>query len=334
MNLQLTCLVIYTGNVSQLNKSMNEILSPNRPSLSPLIVVVDFSLVLGIDSSAAQAVVKLKKVMIDTYKIKLCVFVPGSSGGFPCEYNLSSELDDSHIYMSPEKPFLDKVFYTDSSNEETGFLMHSLHNRAGFKYEGSHVCQTLDFALTLSENALVAWQNPALLDNFIMATNDISDIEMTEEEERATALFYLGKIYSRVDVSDDEIELLFSFFQREMFKKDEILWRQGSTSDCAKLLVRGKLIAMLENEAGTYETVQCGRMVGELGLVAGMNRMNSLYSFSDQCILYSISRDSFDELTRTHPKLARIMDLICIEYLADRVQHVSNRIFETRCLPI
>lgn len=326
---------LFFGNVAQLNHHMNKILSRKQNAAHPYIVIVDFSLVLGIDSSAAQAVVKLKKLMIQTYHVKLCIFVPGSSDGFPCQYNLSSELDDNHIYISSEQPNLHNVLYTNASNEETGFLMYSLHNRENFKYEGSQVCQTLDLGLALAENALIYRQNPdLLLDNFTIRSNETSKPFLNEDEEHAAALFHLGNIYSKVNVSEEDIQLLFSFFEREVYSKDDILWRQGSTGTCAKLLLSGKLIAMLEDEAGTYETVQEGRMVGELGLVAGMNRMNSLFCLSEQCICYSISTDSFDELTLTNPRLARVMDLICIEYLADRVQHVSNRIFETRCLPI
>ena len=324
---------LFFGNVSQLNQSINEILKAQQSLIKPFIVIVDFSLVLGIDSSAAQAIVKLKKVMLDTYHIKLCIFVPGSSDGFPCEYKLSSEIDDNHIYMPLETSLLDNVLYSNASIEETAFMMHSLNKRENFKYEGSQICQTLDFALTLSENALVAWHDPNLLDNDIMI-DEADDSELSEEDEKNAALFHLGKIFSRIDVSENDVELMFSFFEREVYTKDEMLWKQGSKSDCAKLLVSGKLIAMLENEAGTCETVQVGRMVGELGLVAGINRMNSLFCLSDKCIVYSISKISFEKLANEKPKLARIMDLICIGYLADRVQHVSNRIFETRCLPI
>ena len=326
---------LFFGNVSQLNKSFNKILSPSKPgSIEPLIVIVDFSLVLGIDSSAAQAIVKLKKLMMTTFDAKLCIFVPGSSDGFPCEYELSNELDDNEIFTLVDKPFFRENVYTDTSNEETAYLMKSLNNSTSFKYEGSQVCQTLDFALALSENALIAWHNPELLQNIIASSNEMARTNLSQEDEKVMALFYLAKICSRSDVSQDDVKLLFSFFKREVFKKDELIWRQGTPSDCAKLLVSGKLIAKLENEAGTYETVQVGRMCGELGLIAGMNRMNSLYCMSDQAILFSISKESFNELTEVNAKLARIMDLICIDYLAERVQHVSNRIFETRCLPI
>jgi len=158
--------------------------------------------------------------------------------------------------------------------------------------------------------------------------------DMSEAEEQNAALYYLEQINSRNDVSREEMVNLLSYFDREVYKKGDLLWKQGSHSDCAKLIISGKLIAMLENEAGSSEIVQLGRLVGELGLVAGANRMNSLYCESDSCITYSITRDSFEEMTRSDPKLARFIDLICIDYLLDRVQHVSNRIFETRCLPI
>ncbi len=326
---------LFFGNVSQLNKSFSDILSSSKDdSIQPLIVIVDFSLVLGIDSSAAQAIVKLKKQMIASYTTKLCVFVPGSSNGFPCDYNLTSELNDGGLLDAVDKPFFREIVYTDTSNEETAYLMNTLLNDKNFRYEGSQVCQTLDFALALSESALIAWHDPQVLENMRSSASDMARTNLSAEDERVTALFYLGKICSRGEVSDDDLKLLFSYFEREVHKKDDLIWRQGTPSDCAKLLVNGKLIAMLENEAGTYETVQVGRMCGELGLVAGMNRMNSLYCMSDVAILYSISKDSFQQLCETNPNVARIMDLICIDYLADRVQHVSNRIFETRCLPI
>jgi SulP family sulfate permease len=93
-------------------------------------------------------------------------------------------------------------------------------------------------------------------------------------------------------------------------------------------------VANLENEAGTNETVQVGRMVGELGLVQGSARMSSVRCLSDEVVVYRLSREAFEYLIQNNPSSARLMDLICITYLANRVQHVSNRIFETRCLPI
>jgi len=325
---------LFFGNLSSLNESVNGLLSSkSRTNSAPLIVIVDFSLVLGIDSSAAQGIVKLKKTMQKNYGIKLCVFVPGSSDGFPCEYDLTYELDDKCKYTNIDDHSFEPL-YTSTSNDETVILLKNL-DETGYKYEGSQVCQTLDFALVLSENALIARQDMDLLKELLL-TNDATrtNANLSEDEEKALVLHYLANICPRGDEEQSDTELLFSNFHREVYMKDEMLWKQGESSDCAKLLVSGMLIAVLENEAGTSETVQVGRMVGELGLVYGSDRMSSLYCMTDKCIVYSISRKKFDALTKSNPSVARIIDLICIEYLANRVQHVSNRVFETRCLPI
>jgi len=102
--------------------------------------------------------------------------------------------------------------------------------------------------------------------------------------------------------------------------------------------VDGSLLALLENEAGTSETISVGNMIGELGLVMDANhnprRMSSVVCATEQAVVYTLSREDWEDLLRTNPRVARFVDYICITYLANRVQHVSNRIFETRCLPI
>lgn len=129
------------------------------------------------------------------------------------------------------------------------------------------------------------------------------------------------------------VERFFSYFSREVFQKGDILWRQGSKSNCAKVLVSGDLIASLENEAGTTEPISVGSVIGESGLVDNQNRHSTVEAKSDS-ILYSLSRESWELLKEQDPRCAQLLYHIVVRYLMLRVQHCSNRIFETRCLPI
>lgn len=61
-------------------------------------VIIDFTLVLGIDSSAAQAIVKLKDQLSHQLGTKLVIFVPGSAAGFPCEINISEQLNTARNF--------------------------------------------------------------------------------------------------------------------------------------------------------------------------------------------------------------------------------------------
>jgi SulP family sulfate permease len=279
---------------------------------------MDCSLVLGIDSSAAHAIVKLKDLILKYYNIQLIVFVTGSKDGFPTEYKLRE-------HLSP--PATSQDFPAHCASEVTYLLEEKMHIR-------SIVCDSLDLALMEAEDALIARQNPTLVyeDNLIFAPLDKKE-NMTEEDERHECISCLKEICP-LTMSDEDAKELFSCFKREEYQHHNQVWVQGDESDSLKLVVSGQLVAELENEAGTTEIVTRNNIVGELGLVNGDPRMSTLRVTSDKAVLYSMSRESFEILIESNPRVARYIDRICVKHLALRVQHVSNRIFETRCLPI
>jgi sulfate permease, SulP family len=177
--------------------------------------------------------------------------------------------------------------------------------------------------------------NPNLLfDNIKQSFLDSNDniVKMTsiEEEQNHAIDLLLRKCPGE---ERNTVEKLLSYFTREVYNKGDVLWKQGSKSDCAKLLVSGDLLASLENEAGTTETISIGSMIGESGLVENCNR-NSTVNVLDDSILYSLSRDSWEDMKEKDAKCAHLMYAIVVRYLTLRVQHCSNRIFETRCLPV
>ena len=163
-----------------------------------------------------------------------------------------------------------------------------------------------------------------------LLVNDEVQIEIEDEHNIAIDL-----LLEKCDESRDLIETFFSYFTREVYRKGDVIWRQGMRSDCAKLLVTGNLIASLENEAGTTEPISVGSVIGESGLVEKYNRNSTVVVLEDS-ILYSLSRESWEELKEKDPRCAHVLYSIVVryKYLTLRVQHCSNRIFETRCLPI
>jgi SulP family sulfate permease len=341
---------LFFGNMAHFTENMHQLLQEKTgvtgcsesDSLAPFIIIVDFSLVLSIDSSAAQAIAKLKQSLLSKHCIELCVFVTGSVEGFPTEFDLSDKLSDGSSNLPTIQ---EEGVHSDHVTEETALLMINYKSvgdsKAKVAYSGSHVCDSLDLALIFAENALISRNDPSLLyeddvfenlDGHLTPKLVSQTARMPLEAERALAISLLQNLCHVVQEGDSEI--LFSLFEREVYKRKDLIWKQHSVSDSAKLLVFGTLIAELENEAGTTETVSKGNLVGEVGLVRGEARMSSLKCLSETAIVYSLSRESYESLVRKEPRIARYIDQICIKYLYHRVQHVSNRIFETRCLPI
>lgn len=162
--------------------------------------------------------------------------------------------------------------------------------------------------------------------------------DLTPDQEALRARGYLETLAATIN-PDDPLEakravaVIVSQCIREEFRRNEIVWRQGSDSDSMKLLIVGEMIAYVE-ETDISEKIRRGSTIGELGLVNGTRRLSTVECVSDVAITYTLTREAWVNLERKNPKAARMIDLIVIRYLSQRVQHVSNRIYETRCLPI
>lgn len=359
---ELICTIIkskfnYNTNNNLMNNVNNYISSSSTSTLlpqPPYIVIFDFSLVLGIDSSAAHAISKIRYTLKKKLNIDLCIFVTGSSNGFPTEYNLTKELSSSSninnsipsttTTTSVDTPKLDDdnhhhnpiipVSYLSSTQNEMTGLLNPPKVPVLDQYTGSHVFFTLDEGLVFAENALIARHDPSILyddsntSGLLGSTNE--NILSLDDEKSIVIQNLIRLAPSGTDISI--INELYNSFVRETYKLDDIIWKQGSNSNCAKLLIRGQLMAILEDEAGTYEKIAHGNMLGELGLVENISRMSTVIVLSEEAVLYSINRDTYEQ--HISSQAARLIDYVCIKYLSARVQHVSNRIFETRCLPV
>jgi hypothetical protein len=81
---------------------------------------------MGIDSSAALAIIKLRNNLTNN-GVQLTIFVAGSYDGFPCEINLSEQLNSQPT--------------VNGDNDQ----------RLLAKLSGSMVCEDLDSALACAE---------------------------------------------------------------------------------------------------------------------------------------------------------------------------------------
>ena len=82
---------LYFANLTQLTAQVEEDLAAARSTVPYWFVVLDFTLVLGIDSSASFALLKLVDKL--SKRLKYVVFVTGKDDGFPCTVDLSSQLE-------------------------------------------------------------------------------------------------------------------------------------------------------------------------------------------------------------------------------------------------
>ncbi len=326
---------LFFGNLSTLTDSIcNIILEHEKRHGKVWILILDFTLVLGIDGSAAMGISKIKDMIHGEYDISLCVYVTGEkrNKSFPCEYKLvddlvgkSSNVNEQIVYGS----FDDKSHHSlDQSMlhrmDDTIDIL--LHERMFVKAD--QVCHSLDEALKFAEDTLIARSNKRLCDDLIseikVPVDRINDpITMQEEVsilEQLLKNLLLEEYYSY------SLPLI-SNLQREVYKKNDVIWEVGSSSDSAKFVVRGTLVGIQDEEKYNSEEIESGQVVGEAALVQNTNRTSSVKCLSEVAVLYSLSRKSYERLLRQSPVVAMCIQIITIRNLSFRARHVSHNIF-------
>lgn len=205
------------------------------------------------------------------------------------------------------------------------------------EFPKNRVVCSLDEALVFAEDILIARDNPYLLNLSPQAhllDVSLSEVQMTEADERKLAASFMENIVPMANTPElkDKIASFVSKCVRETFKAGDSIWMEGDESESAKILLSGTVCATLEGTK-VSEVVAKGNIFGELGLVDGTRRLSTVTCQTD-VVLYSLDKAQFEEMVaKNHPE-ARLLERIAVRYLAHRVQHVSNRIFETHCLPI
>lgn len=314
---------------------------------SPLVVIIDFTLVVGMDSSAAHAVAKLKKIIHRLFHVEVSIFVTGSGrGGFPCEYALSEALspeaaksvaaaglDYSQLAQAQGKA------NTGTSPVQRGSISVSRGSNSvqaakklTLKADG-RVYESLDDALRFAEDILIGREDPTL--EVPAAYDDLEDlatVNTTLDEEKFYAKKFFRELLPEIDDLEKTIDVLLGAMKREVYSQNDILWESGAESNSMKLVIRGELLSFIE-DTGASDVVKRGNFVGELGLVHGTKRLTTLICSSDQAVLYTLSRADFERLKKKRPQVTAAIDGVVIRYLAHRVQHVNNRYFHTT-LPV
>ena len=321
----------------------------------------------------AMTIEKLKDSIIKSFGVDVVIFVSGHEDGFTCHYDLSVKVngeasnkregsggkrllepidigeDDPIIFETCNEPMHPNSTRASSRASVTVRALELSNSRAAEKeaimadIPNSRVCETLDDALIFAEDVLVAVQDPMILqkdvdDRFRSNILEGSGMTVQRSQTLKSSLGEIAKIYLTslcTGANVNEISKLYNLLEPETYYDNDIVWRQGDESQSLKLIVSGSLLSLLENEDGARETCHQGSVVGELGLLNGTQRLTTLKVTSDKAVLYSLSKERWELLTRDDPRVSRFIDVIAIRYLSHRIQHVSNHnLFGKRSLPV
>ena len=274
---------LFFGNATLLSSKVENMLENAEDSKDIKFIVLDFTLVLAIDSSAAETIAKIYETC-ELYGVRLC-YSRASPEGFPCVSNLTEKINKMKA-ESPQKgstqknnrkseekkaalrnyqedkqePFREREFIVETpsfDDVERSAKSSRLNQQQTVEDDSVFVADSLDESLAWCEDVIIREHLPY---------SDVSDPYAEEYLVGAPPLpAHLRQLHALCPYESSEVvNKLFAKFKMETVRGGTVLWRQGDPSNRAVLLCRGKLLSTLEEEGVGEQIVAENIPVGHL----------------------------------------------------------------------
>lgn len=291
---------LFFGNASLLSAKVENMLQKAHAYKDIKFIVLDFTLVLAIDSSAAETIAKIYEVCAK-YEVRLC-YSRASPKGFPCVSKLTERIriiaskDQLDAELKPSRQVaesesvsekkrsksdkkktaremypISKSFNVDGKQplKEKEFILENSSHRGDVEAPESRnqpveraVEDTVFVADSLDEG--LAWCEDVIIREHLPGCDmdNLSNEEFLVEGKPLPA--YLRRLHMLCPCeSVDVVNSLFAKFDLVRVTRNTVLWRQGDPSDRAVMLCRGKLLSTLEEEGERLvtEDISVGHLV-------------------------------------------------------------------------
>jgi CRP-like cAMP-binding protein len=124
----------------------------------------------------------------------------------------------------------------------------------------------------------------------------------------------------------DQLRLMAFGAERLHIAKDQAIYREGETADCAYIVLAGRVGLLKEAESGertTLRSVRSGSILGELALISSSRRLTSAVAETDVEVL-RIGHSLFHRILEEYPDLAVALHDQIGRQLTDLVRRIER----------
>ncbi|KLO11977.1 sulfate anion transporter [Schizopora paradoxa] len=297
---------LFFGTIAQVEDAIRSLLSPSSWQRNPIrFLLVDFSLVAGVDMSAAEAFVRVQRLLAARgITMVLCGFSAESGIGKSLANVGLLEEDFVEVFASfndamewTENAYLRAWFMSQKAEADSTRRPIALPGKRqgrGFSMDGSF---TNSPRRTLIQN--VAGETIA---------NESSSPSLPDSGPSEDAFVALSKVFSAYGELDrSACQPLLRHLQRVCVTEGTVLWQQNDASDGLYVIESGVLRAVYnfaDRQDVLEESMVGGTLAGELSALANLPR-NATVSVEKDAVLWKLSVESLHRLEEEHSNLAR-----------------------------
>ncbi|KAH9840810.1 sulfate transporter family-domain-containing protein [Rhodofomes roseus] len=291
---------LFFGTITHVEETIRTLVEGPAWQRNPVrFLILDLSLVAGVDMSAAEALVRVQRLLASRRVVLvLC--------GFSLESNVGRSLRNVELLDTEGvelfATFNDALEWTENVYLRTWFSSQKTETQAV-------VLPGREASSLVFEEAVAATpRNLQLVEagwRTIARDHSPPDDEVAEAPEPYNTLVKVFSSYGPVD--RDGFAPLIQCLERVCPAEGTVLWRQDDESDGLYIVESGVLRATYqfgEHTRPTEESMVPGTLAGELSTLSGLSR-NATCVVERQAVLWKLSTEHLRRLEEGEPKLAR-----------------------------
>ncbi|KAG1897802.1 sulfate transporter family-domain-containing protein [Suillus fuscotomentosus] len=283
---------LFFGTIAHVEETLRNIVEDATWQQNPVrFVVVDLSLVVGVDMSAAEAFVRVQRLL--AAKGVVLVFC-----GVTTDSLCGKALSCVGILQEPSV----EVFETLNDAME---WTENAYLRAWFRAQKSW---TTPITLPGRRDTSLSFDDTLAGSPRQMQLRDVGERTIAGENSSEPYNTLLNAFSSYHDVDQKTFKQIAPYFERFTFPDGFVLWENNDTPDGLYIIESGILRAsykFAEHSPVIEESMVSGTLAGELSALSGMPR-NARVVVEQQAVLWKLSLENMRRLETECPHLAQI----------------------------
>jgi len=299
---------LFFGTITHVEETIRSLIEgPSWQREFIRFLILDLSLVMGVDMSAAEAFVRVQR-LVASRKVTLvfCGFFVESPVGRALGSVGLLDLDCVELFTT----FADALEWTENAYLRAWFASQKVETHA-VALPGRQ-----DHVLALEGSLSATPRRSHLLDagfRTIAREHSPPDVPLSEEPEPYNTLVKAFSSYG--PFSRETFQPLVPYLERITLPGGFVLWRQGDKSDGLYLVESGVLRAIYkfaEHTPPTHETMVPGTLAGELSALSGLDR-NATCVVERDAVVWKLSNDNLKRLQTEHSDVARMFTFLVLK---------------------
>nr|OQO27097.1 hypothetical protein B0A51_05863 [Rachicladosporium sp. CCFEE 5018] len=327
---------LFFGSIVKVEKTVRALVELEAFADSPVrYVILDFSHVTGIDFSAAEAFVRMHRIL-HRRDVSLVL------AGFTLESEVGKSLQMVELFKGGDddnvprpKIFQDLNGALEACENELLIILTEKQRSVARKSEDSPPLRIPDHSSQLSAtsplDALVGSPRRKLLheaaSTAITETNPPEHSKWTNLKQPLPLL--LQAFQDLTSKNEDFWFRITPYFTRREFTRGQTLYTRGDRPDGFYLLQSGILRAEYELEQGAYhESIAAGTTCGELPFFSDTERTSSVFAETD-CVAWLLTPEKWEALQGKEREVATELLKVGMKLSAERMSAITSYVLIT-----